>query len=114
MLNLVKTFPSSPLITSEPTNSGALEVSPEVPIRRLPVENQEATRDRACKCCIPEIRVDVVKSFREAGGGCKVLRDGIFIPGGGGGIVSGQVMSGSAFIGIPSHRCRAEYPVAFT
>jgi len=89
MLNLVKTFPSSPLITTAPTNSGALEVSPEVSIRHLPVENQGATRDRARKRCLPEIRVDVVKSFREAGGGCKVLRDGIFIPGGGGGIVGG-------------------------
>jgi len=64
-------------------------VSPEVSIRHLPVENQGATRDRARKRCLPEIRVDVVKSFREAGGGCKVLRDGIFIPGGGGGIVGG-------------------------
>ena len=51
-----------------------------------------------------------MKSFREVGGGCRVLRDSILIPGGGG-IVGGQVTSGHAFMGILSHRCRVEYSV---
>ena len=86
-------------------------MSPEVPIRHLPIENQRATRDGACKVWRPEIGSYVVKSFREVGGGCRVLRDSILIPGGGG-IVGGQVTSGHAFMGILSHRCRVEYPVA--
>jgi len=52
-----------------------------------------------------------VKSFREVGGGCRVLKDSIFIPGGGGGIVGGQVTSGHPFMGILSHR--SKYPAAF-
>ena len=86
-------------------------MSPEVSIRRLPVENQGATRDGACKVWRPGIGSYVVESFGEVGGGSRVLMDSILIPGGG--IVGGQATSGHAFMGILSHRCRVEYPVAF-
>ena len=84
---------------------------PEVPIRHLPVENQGAARDGAFKRWWSGIGSHVVKSFRERGGGCMVLRDRIFISGGGG-TAGGQVESRHAFMGILRHGYRVGYRAA--
>ena len=113
MLDIVKGFPSSFLVTSVSSNSRTLEVSPEVPMGHLSLENERATQDGACKCWYPGVGSGVVGSFRKAGRGGRVVRDNLFILGGGGGSVSRQVAPGHIFIRIVGNAHRAGNHPAF-
>ena len=97
MLNPVKSFPSSFLLTSEPLNSGALEVSPEVSVRSPPFEYQGAARDWTCESRRPRIGIGRAwYDLQEGGrGGARVPRDRPLILGRGGGGVwtSGYIAS---------------------
>ena len=57
MFDFVKIFPNSILVESAPTNSGALEVPPEVSVGHYPSENQGAARDRTCQLGRPRINM---------------------------------------------------------
>ena len=48
MFNLVEIEPTEFLTTSAPANSRTLEVSPQVSMSDLPLEDQGATRDGTC------------------------------------------------------------------
>ena len=113
MLDLMKGFPSSFLVTSVSLNSRTLEVSPEVPMGHLSLEDEGATQDGACKCWYSGVGSGAVGSFRKAGRGGRVVLDNLFTLGGGEGSVSWQVAPGHTFIRIVGNARRAGNQIAF-